>query len=103
MAREKQLIKNFSKILSEELDKRLGNNYNVEQVIYHLCERGIISEKTIRDRMIVYEYPIKLSTAKFGNTEVCKEISYKYEISERRFYQIIKNKNKFSANYNVSE
>ena len=100
MATTKSIVNKYCQLLNNELSGRF-NSIDLPKIIYHLCERGIIKQKTIRDRVVLIEYTEMLSKTKFGSTAVIEELCEKFKISKRRFYEILKEKKKFSAHNNI--
>jgi len=85
---KEDLIKEFI----EELSEQIGERKSVKTVLKDLLGRGIIKEKTIRNYLIITNYPKALRDHHNQSNAATAYLSYKYGISERTVYHILKEK-----------
>ncbi len=76
----------------EELSSQIGEAGSTHEVILELLNRGIIKEKTVRNYLIIKKYPKALRENHNQSNAATSFLSYKYGISERTVYHILKEK-----------
>ena len=85
---KEDLIKEFI----EELSTQVGEKESAQDIISDLLDRGIIKDKTIRNYLIIKNYPKALRAHHNQSNAATAFLSYKYGISERTVYHILKEK-----------
>jgi hypothetical protein len=83
-----QVVEEYLEVLNDEVSLRFDNPTS-KDTIRHLIEKGIISPKTLRNYMIIYDFDTILEFNEGNRTHTFMDISIKYEISERQAQTIV--------------
>lgn len=102
MANKRQVVLEFSDILTDSLIPRFGEDFILKDVILQLSAMGLIPPKTLRNFMMIHDFDkfIVDNKGHVGNTFI--DISVKYNISEKQAKNIVyKQRKKFNSNSNI--
>ena len=96
-------VKEFVDLISDEIKGRFGPEPDMDSILYHLCERGLIPPSVVRNRLVMSEYHRLVTKYEGKSSQAAKEIAIKYDLSERSVYRIItSSKKRFSSLSNIT-
>jgi hypothetical protein len=97
-----EIVEEYLEILNDEVSLRFGEATS-KDTIRHLIEKGIISPKTLRNYMIIYDFDTMLKFNDGSRTHTFMDLSIKYDISERQAQSVVyKERVKERADFNIT-
>ena len=84
----KEVVESFIKNFSKDLIKSYGENASLENVLYHLVDRGVIPTQRARDFAIVHDFQERDTSMSTINWVMANE--NKYELKDRQIHNVIK-------------
>ena len=97
-----KIVYEFIEKLEKQITIRLSEEATIKDVIRHLCERGLIEPKRLRNHMIISEFDSKLKENEGNITHTFCDLAIKYEMSECQVGRIVyKERKKSSPKYNI--
>ena len=86
----KEVLDSFIENFTEDLQKVYGENCSIENVVYHLIDRGVAATKNVRDYAIVHDFQ-EYKNKKGGSTiDFLISNEDKYQLSDRQIHTVIK-------------
>lgn len=85
---KKEVVKSFIKNFIADLQKKYGENSSLENVLYHLVDRGVIPSSRARDFAIVHDFQDKDMGMSTIDWVIENEI--KYNLKDRQIHTVIK-------------
>lgn len=84
----KEVVESFIKNFSKELIKSYGENASLEDILYHLVDRGVIPTQRARDYAIVHDFMEAKGTMSTIDWVMSNET--KYDLKDRQIHTVIK-------------
>lgn len=81
---DKEIVNQFTARLKKKYD-------TIDEIIYHLIDRSVITEKRLRDYMIVKDFYEYKANNDVTHTTIFAKLSIKYSMSHRRVKDAVYN------------
>lgn len=85
---KREVVESFIKNFTKDLQKKYGDNTSLENVLYHLVDRGIAPTQRVRDFAIVHDFQERDQTISTINWTMLNEV--KYNLESRQIHRVIK-------------
>jgi len=85
---KREVVESFIKNFTKDLQKKYGENTSLENVLYHLVDRGIAPTQRVRDFAIVHDFQERDQTISTINWTMLNEV--KYDLESRQIHNVIK-------------
>lgn len=78
---DKDIAENFASHFSEDIKNKFGENASVENIIYHIIDKGVATKVKVRNYVMVNDYYKYMSEHNGTMTDFCISIEDKYNMS----------------------
>lgn len=91
----KELVIDFTEHFSEDIRKKFGDNASVENVVYHMVEKGICTKIKVRNYVLVNDFYKYMSDHEGTVINFCIENEDRYNLTSEgiksMIYKYVKN------------
>ncbi len=87
----KEVIDSFIKNFTRDLIRKYGENATLEEMVYHLIDKGIAPTERVRNYSIVHDFQENLhSTQTISTIDWLIRNEVKYQLASRQMHTVIK-------------
>ena len=90
------IVKEYCSILEGELKKRFGSNVTLDNLVYHLVEKGIVRPTEVRRKVIAKDYAEFLDKHDGVRMRALYETMDRHDVTEMTVYKTLRRVNELA-------